>query len=317
MPLMVSDRGPVAKVYCRLDPQIPLDPQIIPGIERTRSGLTQSPIGDEFLPVAPFASPHTSWTVASATVPLRANGSGPAKFWPADRVFYPAIGTALAEDIPNFTGGSPGQFESRLMAFGISQPPMLDELNYVDLPQGMAIYLGGSGFSEWDSPNSPEFIQFRFNENFAQEVSMLSEPSVATIINVEFNDPTSPSFIGTETSPIRALYYPRIEFEAGGRISRAFVMSPRYTAAGSADTAQSPGKIARLGPIYPLASMYLLIGEDNFSVRDTLPADMPILPNDYWIMLGAQTSTPKIVKAQPGSTLRAAHFAVAESVSER
>lgn len=311
MPAGVSNMGPVAKVYCRLDPQTPLS-----SIGLQRSGLLPAGGGSEFDVVA---APHNGWTAAAATVPQRAGGGGTAQFWPADRVFYPATGPADPADIPNFAGGSPGQFVSRLLAFEISQPPMLDELNYLDLPQGMAIYLGGSGFGEEDTflfdgvpfQNSPRHIQFAFNEN----LGALSDATIAAAVTNELQDPTF-SFVKNENSPVRAEYFPRIEFEAGGRITRAMVMSPRYTAAGSVMVANS-NKIARLGPIYPLSPLFLLIGEDNVQQRLALPLDSPVMPNDYWIMLGAQTSTPKVVKAQVGVNLDLAHVAVAGSVSER
>ncbi|MBL8892759.1 MAG: hypothetical protein JNL67_22475 [Planctomycetaceae bacterium] len=310
MPPNVSTLGPVAKVYCRLDPQTPLSPD-----QTQRSGLRALSGGTEF---APVAMPHNGWAAASTAVPQRAGG-GVAMFWPADRVYYPSTGTASPIDIPNFVGSNPGQFTSRLFAFEVSQPPMLDELNYLDLPQGMAIYLGGSGFGEEDSfgynsvvfQNSPRHIQFAFNENLAA----LSDATVATAVNNELLDPTF-SFFKNADSPIRAEYFPRIEFEAGGRITRAMVMSPRYTAAGSALVSNS-NKIARLGPHYPLSPLFLLIGEDNVQQRSALPVDAPVLANDYWIMLGAQTSTPKVVKAQAGLNLEASRYAVAGSVSEQ
>lgn len=310
MPPNVSALGPVAKVYCRVEPQTPLSPDSL-----QRSGLRSMGLGGEF---APAGTPHTGWAAASTALPQRAGG-GAATFWPADRVFYPPAGAATPGDIPNFDGGNPGQFTSRLFAFEVSQPPMLDELNYLDLPQGMAIYLGGSGFGEEDSfifnnavfQNSPRHIQFAFNQNLAA----LSDATVGAAVNNELLDPTI-SFVKNADSPIRAEYFPRIEFEAGGRISRAMVMSPRYTAAGSAMVANS-NKIARLGPHYPLSPLFLLVGEDNIVQRSALPIDAPILANDFWIMLGAQTSTPKIVKAEVGLNLEAARYTVAGSVSEQ
>lgn len=311
MPAVVSTMGPVAKVYCRLDPQTPMSSA---GLQR--SGLSSRVgMGAEFQPIG---TPSLGWAIASAIVPQRASG-GVAQFWPEDRVFYPATGTADPADIPNFTVGTPGQFESQLLAFEVSQPPMMDELNYLDLPQGMAIYLGGSGFGEADTfvfggtpfQNSPPLTQFAFNENLA----VLCDATVATAVNNELLDPTF-SFVKNADSPVRSEYFPRIEFEAGGRITRALVMSPRYTAAGSSLAANS-NKIARLGPLYPLSPLFLLIGEDNVEQRSALPANAPVMPNDYWIMLSAQTSMPKVVKAQVGVTLDLAHVAVAEGVSER
>ncbi len=313
MPPTVSGmgQGPVAKVYCRLDPQTPMSPA-----GQARSALVPISGGSEFDAIV---APLNGWGAAAVTVPQRAGGGGVAQFWPADRVFYPATGPAVPEDIPNFAGGSPGQFVSRLLAFEISQPPMLDELNYLDLPQGMAIYLGGSGFGDIDAfvfggapfQNSPPYTQFAFNEN----LGALSDPTISAALNNELQDPTF-SFIKNDNSPIRAEYFPRIEFEAGGKITRAMVMSPRYSAAGSVMVANS-NKIARLGPLYPLSPLFLLIGEDNVQERSALPVNAPVLPNDYWIMLGAQTSTPKIVKAQVGVPLNVAHITVAGSLSEQ
>jgi hypothetical protein len=137
------------------------------------------------------------------------------------------------------------------------------------------------------------------------------------VVDAELRDPTSPNFIGLSDNPIRAAYFPRIEFEGGGRVSRAFVMSPRFTAAGSVVFGPNNSRIARTGPLHPLFPLFLLIGEDNFQQRSLLPVTAPVLSGDHWIMLGAQTSTPKIVKAQPGLNLDLAHVAVAESVSER
>ncbi|MDP1560550.1 MAG: type II secretion system protein [Pirellulaceae bacterium] len=311
MPAGVSMQGPVAKVYCRLDPQTPMS-----SASAQRSGMVPMGAGAEFETIG---AAHNGWPAAATTVPQRAGGGGPAQFWPADRVFYPATGPANPADIPNFAGGSPGQFVSRLLAFEVSQSPMLDELNYLDLPQGMAIYLGGSGFGEEDTfffdgvpfQNSLPHIQFAFNEN----LGALSDATISAAVTNELQDPTF-SFVKNENSPIRAEYYPRIEFEAGGRITRAFVMSPRYTAAGSVMVANS-NKIARLGPIYPLSPLFLLIGEDNVQQRMALPVTAPVMANDFWIMLGAQTSTPKVVKAQVGVNLDVAHIAVAGSISER
>lgn len=329
MPGTVSGVGaPVAKVYCRLDPQTPMS-----SVGMQRSALSPAGGGAEFQTIA---VPHNGWEAASTTVPNRAGG-GVAQFWPADRVFYPATGPADPADIPNFAGGSPGQFVSRLLPFEISQPPMLDELNYLDLPQGMAIYLGGSGFapnvpSDWffdgsgiatyngnsltgdtdaflfnnvPFQNTNAYIQFGFLPNLGGQVP---NPAGAQI-SAELSSMN-------EETVVRAEYFPRIEFEAGGRITRAFVMSPRYSAAGSVVVPNS-NKIVRSGPFYPVTPLMLLIGEDDVLRRGNLPASAPVMSNDYWIMLGAQASTPKVVKAQVGITLDFAHAAVAGSLSER
>lgn len=325
----VSTQGPVAKVYCRLDPQTPMS-----SVGMQRSGLNSTGGGAEFETIA---VPLNGWEAAATTVPNRAVGGGVAQFWPADRVFYPATGPANPADIPNFAGGSPGQFVSRLLPFEVSQPPMLDELNYLDLPQGMAIYLGGSGFapnvpSDWffnglgiatfngsslsgdtdaflfdnvPFQNTNAYTQFGFLPNLG---GLVPNPAGA-VINLELSTMN-------EESVARAEYFPRIEFEAGGRITRAFVMSPRYSAAGSVVVANS-NKIVRSGPFYPVTPLMLLIGEDDLLRRGALPASAPVMSNDYWIMLGAQASTPKVVKAQVGITLDFAHAAVAGSLSER
>lgn len=318
MPAALGPMGPVAKVYCRLDPQTPLS-----SAEGPRSGLQPIQPGPEF---APPAGPVADWTVAATTVPERAGG-GAIRFWPADRVLYPPTPGAVAQvlDIPNLSGGSPGQFLSRLMPFEVTQPPMLDELNYLDLPQGMAISLVASGFGDidvfnfngGDFLNSPALTQLAFVQNMGDEVRSFGATAVADVVDRELKDPTYANYIGLADNPVRAAYYPRIEFEGGGRVSRAFVMSARFTAAGSAVFGPNNARIARTGPLHPLFPLFLLIGEDNFQQRSLLPPTSPVLPGDHWIMLGAQMSTPKIVKAQPGLSLDLAHVAVAESISER
>ncbi len=317
MPAVVGQMGPVAKVYCRLDPQTPLS-----SVEGPRSGLQPIQPGPEF---APPAGPVADWTVAATTVPERAGG-GPIRFWPADRVLYPPTpDVAEVSDIPNLSVGTPGQFLSRLLPFEVTQPPMLDELNYLDLPSGMAISLAASGFGDidvfnfngGDFLNSPALTQLAFVQNAGDDIRAFGAPALADLVDAELRNPASPTFIGLSDNPIRAAYYPRIEFEGGGRVSRAFVMSPRFTAAGSVVFGPNNARIARTGPLHPLFPLFLLIGEDNFQQRSLLPVTAPVLPGDHWIMLGAQMSTPKIVKAQPGMNLDLAHVAVAESVSER
>lgn len=317
MPAALGPMGPVAKVYCRLDPQTPLS-----SVEGPRSGLQPIQPGPEF---APPAGPVADWTVAATTEPRRADG-GPIRFWPADRVLYPPTpDVAEVSDIPNLSVGTPGQFLSRLLPFEVTQPPMLDELNYLDLPSGMAISLAASGFGDidvfnfngGDFMNSPALTQLAFVQNLGDDIRAFGAPAVADVVDAELRDPTSPNFIGLSDNPIRAAYFPRIEFEAGGRISRAFVMSSRYTAAASVVFGPNNARITRTGPLHPLFPLFLLIGEDNFQQRSLLPVTAPVLSGDHWIMLGAQMSTPKIVKAQPGMNLDLAHVAVAESVSER
>ncbi len=301
---------PVVKVFCRLDPQQPVSPE---NLQRT----SYQPLNysSEFQAVV---APHNGWAEAAQATPQRSSG-GAANFWPADRVFYPTTGPADPADIPNFTVGTPGQFTSRLLAFEITQPPMLDELNYLDLPPGMAIYLGASGFGDvegftfggtWFENFSPH-AQLAFRGDLSSQ----SPPAVQAIIDNEVLDPSN-SFVRNELSTVRREYFPRIEFQAGGRLVRAFAMSPRFTAVGSAVL---PGnvRLVRQGPIDPVFPLFLLVGDDNVLQRSLMPAASPILPSDYWIMLGGQTSTPKIVKAQVGMTLEQSHAVVANSVSER
>jgi hypothetical protein len=303
----------VTKVYCRLDPQVPLSP-----LPLNRSGLRSTAPGAEFQPVA---LPHAGWSVAAATPPVSASGVSPVRFWPADAAVYTGGGAmGTPSDIPTFQPGSPGVFLSRLLAFEVSQPPMIDELNYLDLPEGMAIYLGASGFGDIDGfmfntvlyPNFEPYQQFAFRGDLGAVMAaeMAADPAVVTQINAEVQDPNF-LFVRNATSPIRAEYFPRIEFEAGGRISRAFAMSPRFTAAGSY-VAGSNSRIARQGPINPLFPLFLLVGEDNVQQRQA----QVVLPSDFWIMLSSQTSMPKIVKAQVGVPLDQAHVAIAGSVSE-
>lgn len=333
----ISTFGPVAKVYCRLDPQMPVNPDSGP----RNNVKTIQHMGEFELPTGA----RDGWTDAETTYPQRAGGGGAlAYFRPADRIYYPPMGSANLGDIPKFSGGNPGQFESRLFQFEISQAPMLDELNYLDLPQGMAIYLGGSGFapnvpSDWEFNGAgvavyktPGIGHSRIGdadaflyanqpfENSKAYIQFGANPKLDEIFNIPVNrvrDAISLELSSiTEDSLYRAEYYPRIEFDAGGRISRAFVMSPRYTNAGSR-VVDDRSKIARMGPLYPSTPLMLLIGEDDVLRRVALPPSAPIMSNDYWIMLGAQTSTPKVVKAQVGITLDFAHAAVAGSVSER
>ena len=306
---------PYCKVFCRIDPKEPLNPVSI-DIAGQRPLAPRS----EFQAVG---SPHANWVAAGATLPQKGGSGGVAVFWPADRVYYPnpsAPGFRPADptDIPNFSVGAPGQFISRLLSFEVSQPPAIDELNTLELPDGMAIYLGASGFDiDGFTLGGAVFENFLPYRHFAFRDDMGSltlDGNVATALENEVLDPNF-QFTRNQESVVRPEYFPRIEFEAGGRIHRAFSMSPRYAAATSYALNANDVRLTRQGPITPLFPLFLLVGEDNPLERST--ALSGVLANDYWVMLGAQTSTPKIVKAEMGVPLDQAHVNVANSVSER
>jgi len=293
---------PIVKLYCRLDPR-----SASSSIPFSRDSLTELRTGSEF--AAPMN--RNGWAAARAALALRASDNSQANFWPADPVFFPPVGTAVAGDIPNWNATSQ-RFTSKISQFYISQPPMIDELNFLELPKGVAIQLNGSGFGQIDGVDDRflPFLQFAFRDDYA----MYCDPSIANAIGTfASTDPTQDlPKVRDSLSPIRAAYFPRIEFDASGKVYRAFGMSPGMTALNSS-LSPPDGKLSRLAPFQPLTSLYLLVGEDDVNQRSATP----LLPADHWIVVSSQTGNAKVVKAEDGVSVGISREIAAASVTER
>lgn len=305
---------PVVKVFCRLDPIVMSDP-----LAASRTSHLAVPTGPEFTAVSSLSSPINGWVLAGAP-PLA--GGVLMDFWPAEPAYRALPGYNGSTSIPRWSvAGGTTTLVSRISGFQTSQPPALSELDFLELPDGVAIHLDGSGFGEIDGVADGFIPHAQF-----MHVGMLraesAEANLPNQIDIDLN------LAQQDTYPGRTAYFPRIEMDSEGRVFRAFAMSPRMTSLTSYVDGAGP-QLTRSAPFTPVSQLALLVGEIDAIGRPALAEPMDpalaamglqytgILNSDHWIVMSNQTRNTKILKAEDNVTIALSREVTANASSEK
>lgn len=275
--------------------------------------------GTSFSPFVPFSQtvaplmPSGNWNDWNDA--FSPNPSGVENdFWPPSPMWTNTSSNSSYDATNDFPNANSATF-----GFSVTQPPYVDEMNFLTFPEGTALHLNMSGF-DTEGVNNPSIpgssglqgtvaqTQFAFPVDLED---LESDTAAATTIHNETatpaTDPANNYMINLPPqSSVRTAYFPMVEFGAAGQIDRAYASSQLLTSMLSLGA-----DVVRTAPFSPSSPLYLHIGKDSNRSSPILDKD------DYLVVVHQQTGRASIAKVEDSmGTVSAARSVIAGSVSE-
>lgn len=301
---------PTVKVFCAVMPEDPLGPN---GGNSIASDHSSAPAKLDIFS-ASINSPFTWSDTTNIGLAVYRDTSatpgpptdGPMQFFAADGSHINNAGSSNRIPYGVLDTETQGYSQvSQLFKFSVTQPPVIDELNFVELPESLAINLGASGFGAGSLSTGDGILQgFTAFRQFAYQN------------NGTMPATTDMSLVSNKASPARTFFFPRIEFGSGGRIERVFAISPNMT-----NFVSVAGAGVVNTPFQPSGDLFLLLGEVDPELRPSSNAasiSIPsLLPNDHWIVANGQNGSAKVITAETSVSLQQSRLIASRSVSEK
>lgn len=259
-------------------------------------GLTRQPVD----PTVGF----TNWADAFST------GGVENEFWPNTPLWTNTLSNPNYDASLDFP--QPANTGLRTYSFSITQPPYIDEMNYLTMPEGMGIRLNATGFDSDGVaavdfpgadgiPSAFAFNQFAwpdaemdlFPDAVIDMELMESEAAVATILDGETEVPAVAPANNFQVNlaidgTTRTSYFPMVEFDETGSLVRSYTSSPFVSAVLS-----EGADIVRMTPFEVFSPLYLLVGKEESFESTRLLGD-----DDYWVVVNNQSGRTTVLKSE-------------------